>query len=314
MKASRGRSISIFILAILVVGVIVLGIIGASTTYSIGVSTTGILVDPFSGAITGPVNGPITSFFGKAPWVNVITIPTSVWTVTLEGKPNGVFVLSQDNLEIEFDINFRYQVSPSHAIELYKKFPGQNWQDAAIIPHIRAAFRDVVARYPADQIQLVRDQIQAGVEKEITENIGNDTSLASGINVVSVQITDITLPDTFLKAIESKLAAQQAYLQSQFEAQKVVLLARGQANATIQQALGVKASQLIIANGTASSLNFIVKSLHLNQSQAAQLTQTYVFMQQLQSLCQQVAAPCQNMLLLIGGQGGQIFELPITKK
>src|SRR5207249_4573558 len=139
-----------------------------TTTYSVGVSEAGILVNTIDGSITGPINGPTTQFFQKAPWVNLVIVSTSVKTITLEGNGSGVFVLSKDNLEIEFDVNVRYQVSPSFVIDLYKKFPGQSWQNDAIIPHIRAAFRDIVAGYPADQIQIVRANIQTGVEQELS--------------------------------------------------------------------------------------------------------------------------------------------------
>jgi regulator of protease activity HflC (stomatin/prohibitin superfamily) len=313
------------ILFLLIVGAVVFSVVGVTSTYSVGVSQSAVLVNGVSGEISGPVPGPTTHFFGKYPWVNTIIIPTSVQTLTLQGNSTGVFVLSQDNLEIEFDINFRYQVLSNHAIQLYEKFPGQNWEAAAIEPHIRTAFRDVVAKYAADQIQIVRDQIQTGVEQEISNNIGNDSSLAGAISVVSVQITDITLPASFLGAIQAKLNAQQQYLQAQFDAQKVVLLATANANATIQQALGVKSSQLIIANGTAASLQYIGRELNLNATQIAALTQTYVFMQQLQTLCQQsstssssagasttsTSGACQNMVMILGSSNGQLIQIPV---
>jgi len=314
------------ILVILVITLIAVSIIAVTTTYSIGISQVGILVNTYSGEVSGPVAGPTTQFFAKAPWVNLITLSTSVQTVVLEGNSTGVFVLSKDNLEIEFDINFRYQVNANHAIDLYRKYPSVNWQDSAIIPHIRAAFRDIVAGYPADQIQIVRDQIQAGVETELAFRLNNDTSLKDSLTVVATQITDITLPNSFLNAIQAKLNAQQALLQSQFDAQKLITLAQGQANATIAQAQGLAEAQIIqamgtrnatiiVADGTSTSILNIASSLHLNSTQTATLTQTYVFMQQLQALCIQTNNPCQNMIMFIGNPGtGQIFELPVTQK
>ncbi len=301
----------LLLLAFIVIGIIAIVIAGFTTTYSVGVSEAGILVNTIDGSFSGPITGPTTQFFQKAPWVNLITISTSVQTITLQGNATGVFVLSKDNLEIEFDVNVRYQVSASHVIDLYKKFPGQTWQNDAIIPHIRAAFRDIVAGYPADQIQIVRDNIQSGVEQELASRIGNDTSLAHAVNIVTTQITDITLPSSFLNAIQLKLNAQQAFLQASFEASKIVLLAQAAANASIQQALGIKASQLIIANGTAQSILYISNQLGLNQNQTAALTQTYVFMQQLQALCAASNAPCQNLVLLLGSSNGTFFQIPV---
>jgi len=325
-ESDREINKPVLILILLILSIIAIGIVALSTTYSVGISEVGILVNTYSGDVSGPVPGPRTSFFSKAPWVNLITLSTSVQTVTLEGTSTGVFVLSKDNLEIEFDINFRYQINANHAIDLYRKYPSLNWQESAIIPHIRAAFRDIVAGYPADQIQIVRDQIQSGVEHELSQRLNNDTSLANSMTIVSTQITDITLPKSFLEAIQAKLNAQQALLQSQFDAQKLITLAEGQANATIAQATGLAQAQIIqamgtrnatiiVANGTATSIMNIASSLHLNSTQTAALTQTYVFMQQLQALCIQTNNPCQNMIMFIGNSGtGQIFELPVTQK
>ena len=78
--------------------------------------------------------------------------------------------------------------------------------------------------------------------------------------------------------------------------------------------MGIRNATIIVANGTATSIQHIAESLGLNSTQTAALTQTYVFMQQLQALCAEANDPCQNMILFIGSQGtGQIFELPITK-
>src|SRR2546426_1422947 len=179
------------ILVLLVITLIAVSIIAVTTTYSIGISQVGILVNTYSGEVSGPITGPTTQFFAKAPWVNLITLSTSVQTVVLEGNGTGVFVLSKDNLEIEFDVNFRYQVNANHAIDLYRKYPSVNWQDSAIIPHIRAAFRDIVAGYPADQIQIVRDQIQAGVEKKPCLPFDKNKSIKNTLTHVATPNTTI---------------------------------------------------------------------------------------------------------------------------
>lgn len=306
-----GRGLGILILIVL--AIIVIAVIGFTTTYSVGVSQSAILVDPYSGSISGPVNGPITQFFAKAPWVNVVTFSTSVQTIQLQGNSTGVFVLSQDNLEIEFDVNFRYQLSASHLIDLYKKFPGQNWQSAAIEPHIRAAFRDVVAQYPADKIQIVRDQIQTGVEREIIGNIGNDTALASGVTVSSTQITDITLPTSFLNAIQNKLNAQQKLFQAQFEADQLIVTALGQRNATIIAAQAQANSTLIQATAQSQSIANIITQIEVstcptkasscmwNSTQIATFTNLYTELKLLSNLTGQ------NLYIFLGSPTGNLI-------
>lgn len=319
----RASPRAILILIGLIITIIAVAIIGATTTYSIPVSSVGVLFDTYSGHVTGPIN-PGTQFFSKAPWVNLITISTSTQTVTFLGNTTGIFVLSQDNLEIEFDVNFRYSVDGSQALALYEKYPSLNWEQAALDPHIRAAFRDIVATFNADQIQLFRAIIQTGVETELSTQIGNDTSLANAIHIISTQIVDITLPQSFTNAIQAKLNAQQALLQAQFEAQKTITLAEGQANATIAQAKGTAEAQIIQANGirnatiieatgTQQALNLITSGV-TNQTLRAQIINTYILMQQLQVLCAETNNPCQNMILFVNGSNGQIFEFPVGSK
>src|SRR5437660_10869049 len=255
--------------ALIILGMI--AIISAATAaasfYSVGVSQVAILVNQQSGDFSGPIIGP--TFGWKSPFfVNVVIISTSTQTISLvnttkdQSQSNGIFVLSQDNLEIEFDVNFRYQINANHAIDLYKKFPGQNWENSAIIPHIRTAFRDIVSKYPAEQVaSSARAAIQTGVEQEIAQNIGNDTSLSGAIQVVATQVVDITLPGSFLNAIQNKLNAQQQLAQAQFQAEQLVVTALGQKNATIIAAEAVANATLIQAQANAQSITNIISQV-----------------------------------------------------
>src|SRR5207245_2841137 len=107
-----------------------------------------------------------------------------------------------------------------------------------------------------------------------------------------------------------------------FEAQKTVIQAEAQANATIQQALGnaraiiigataTQQAQIIVTNGTATAINDIATQLQLNSTQRAELTLQFTFMQQLQQLCALSTTPCNSMILFIGANGqSQIFQIP----
>src|SRR5437660_1143512 len=96
--------------ALIILGMI--AIISAATAaasfYSVGVSQVAILVNQQSGDFSGPIIGP--TFGWKSPFfVNVVIISTSTQTISLvnttkdQSQSNGIFVLSQDNLEIECD-------------------------------------------------------------------------------------------------------------------------------------------------------------------------------------------------------------------
>jgi regulator of protease activity HflC (stomatin/prohibitin superfamily) len=305
----RTRTYGILFLVLIVA--ITSAVLGTTTTYTVPVSSVGVLFNTYSGQITGPFPSG-TQFFQKYPWVTLYIIPTSVQTIYLSDNNNAsdnakVYVLTHDNLEINFEVNLRYQINATNAVNLFRKFPSLNWETAAIIPHIRTAARTVVAGIDAPNIQNSQAQIQTDIAGNITLAINGDTSLASAINIVSIQVTDITLPGAFLAAIQNKLNAQQQLLQAQFQAEQLVVLAEGQKNATIIAAEAQANATVIQANAQSQSISNIILQVETtthttwNSTQVAAFTTLYSELRLLSNLTGQ------NMYIFLGSPNGQII-------
>jgi regulator of protease activity HflC (stomatin/prohibitin superfamily) len=290
---------------------IVGSVLGTTTTYSVPVSSVGVLFNTYNGQVSGPFPAG-TQFFQKAPWVNVYIIPTSVQTIYLFNSNNAsdyskVYVLTHDNLEINFEVNLRYQINATNAVSLFRKFPSLNWETAAIIPHIRTAARTVVAGLDAPNIQDSQAQIQTDISTNVTNSIANDPSLASAIEIVSIQVTDIILPSSFLSAIQDKLNAQQQLLQAQFQAEQLVVIANGQRNATIIAAEANANATIINANAQSQSISNIILQVETqthttwNSTQVAAFTNLYTELKLLSNLTGQ------NLYIFLGTPNGQII-------
>lgn len=314
------------IVGLVVIVLVIVGLV-ASSYYSVGVSQQAIIVNPYDQTVTLGATGP-TAFASKNPFASIVLFSTAIHTVTLDHE-NTITGLTKDNLNVTFDVVVNYNVRGDKVIDLYKKYPSNNpvgtIEDSRIIPIIRASVRDVVAIYSAENLQTVRAELQLGIESRINQTLTSDPSLVNAIIVGQINLKHIGLPNSYLASINAKLSAQQDQQRAVFEAQTTVIQAQARANATIQQALGnaraiviqadaTRQSQIIVTNGTATAINEIATRLNLNATQRANLVQTYVFMQQLQQLCAQAGNPCANMFLFIGANGTPtIFQLPTTK-
>jgi len=327
---------AILVIALIIGGIYALVWVGA-LQYGSGVSELAIRYDSISGQVKDVSSGPFT-YKSKDFFDNIVRIPLNVQTIELAGvdfatQTFGVFVLSKDNLEIEFEIRFRYGVVAENAVSLWKKYPGLTYQNDAIIPAIRSVVRDVIADYNAVELQENQALIQSTISTELAEKLRTSDSFAGGIGLIGLDVTDINLPDGLLESIEAKVRAQQDFIRASFEAQRIITLANAEAQRTIIQAtadaqrqiiqanatatqrvieaFGTAQAQLTIANATAQSLDLIATTMGLNETERASLTQIYVFFQQLQLVAQ--ANPNVTFWFFLGDPGSGTFLLLPTE-
>jgi regulator of protease activity HflC (stomatin/prohibitin superfamily) len=120
--------------------------------------------------------------------------------------------------------------------------------------------------------------------------------LLDSLENIEVDLRDIDPPVEFLKAIESKLAAEQAQLQAEFERNRILILANASAAEKIIAAEGEATSRLIIANGTAESIRIIADDLGMN---ATELTNLYLTLEALK----EIAKTTGNFVVILGDEG-----------
>jgi regulator of protease activity HflC (stomatin/prohibitin superfamily) len=127
-------------------------------------------------------------------------------TTQREGKVNRMPALSADSIELRLDVNVFYSIIKAEVFLILEKFGDQDGHDAFITSFTSAVVRDVAAQFTAKQFYLQRQDFQQAVQRTLTTRFA---AAAAHATVDSVQVLDITLPSTVLKAMEASTVAEQ---------------------------------------------------------------------------------------------------------
>jgi regulator of protease activity HflC (stomatin/prohibitin superfamily) len=124
-------------------------------------------------------------------------------------------VLSSNGLEIRVDVSVLYQPLYDQLGFLHQT-KGENYLNSVLLPNIRAVARSVVGRYTPEQLYSTkRDAIQNEIFMETRDNV-----LPQYIQLNSVLVRDVTLPNAIKTGIENKLVQEQEALEYEFRLQK----------------------------------------------------------------------------------------------
>lgn len=217
------RDVIILIVAV----VFVWGSVGTVKTGFRGVETR------FS-AVTGDVLG--EGLYFKLPFVDDV-IPVSVQTQKEEANASAA---SKDLQLITSQVAVIYHVNPSTAAKVYQEMRNE-YGPRVIQPAIQEAVKASTAKYTAEELVTIRDQVKAEIESALREKL-----TARGIEIETVNVVDFDYSKSFNDAIEAKVTAEQDALaaknkldQVKYEAQQKIETAKGEA-----EAIRVKAAQL----------------------------------------------------------------------
>ncbi len=146
---------------------------------------------------------------------------------------------SLDLQDVSTTIALNWRLEPSKAGEIYRTL-GLEYINRIAAPAVQETIKQVTARYNAEDLILKREQVKG----EIQENLSNRL-LQRGIITETVSITEFKFSTTFIAAIESKVAAEQAVREATNKLQRVKVEAeqreaeaRGEASARIAKAQG----------------------------------------------------------------------------
>jgi prohibitin 1 len=228
------RSIRIrpFALAIVVVLVLVLlSVFSCVGTGQVGVVTT-------YGRVTGRQLGEGPNLV--APWQSVHQM-----TVRTQELKETAKTPSNEGMIVTLDISLLFHLDAARAGEVYQTV-GENYIDVLVTPNLRSAIRSATAAHKAESLYgEARERVSAEIQREIETKLS-----ARGIEVESVLMRDITLPDKLRTAIEEKQQAEQAALQMQFVLQKE----QQEAQRKRVEAQGIKDFQDIVSQGISDKL------------------------------------------------------------
>jgi regulator of protease activity HflC (stomatin/prohibitin superfamily) len=190
------------------------------------------------------------------------TMPDNYGTIKVYPAIN---VLDSRGLPITVELSVSYRLNPKEAAYVIKTY-GLNWEDKIINPIVRDVVRNVIGKFPAEELPMKRNEIAALIENQIIEQLNKIPH--KPIIFESFQLRDIILPENIKKQIERvQIAKQQAerakyeVLRAKQEAQKEAAIAKGIAQAKEIEAQGKAQAMLIEAKARAKANEIISKSL-----------------------------------------------------
>jgi regulator of protease activity HflC (stomatin/prohibitin superfamily) len=193
------------------------------------------------------------------------TMPDRYGTIRIYPAIN---VLDARGLPITVELSVSYRLNPDKAAYVVKTY-GLNWEDKIINPIVRDVVRNVIGKYPAEELPVRRNEIAARIESQIKEELSKIPN--EPVIFESFQLRDIILPENIKRQIERvQIAKQEAerakyeVLRAKQEAEKKAAIARGIAEAKKIEAQGRAEARLIEAKAEAQANLEIAKSITPN--------------------------------------------------
>ncbi len=188
------------------------------------------------------------------------------------GRNEGIFrndainVMDSRGLTVSIELTVQYNLNPQNASLTLATY-GLGWEQIIINPIVRDVVRNVIGRYPAEELPIKRNEIATLIEQGIRENV--DRRANQPVDLSSVQLREIVLPPNIRDQIEKvQIARQEAERvryevdRSKQEAEKVAALAKGDAEANRIRAQGSADAILIEARANASANRLLGESLN----------------------------------------------------
>jgi prohibitin 2 len=203
--------------------VFILVVLASTASYVVEPGTRGIKVT--LGKVT---DGFLPEGFGfKTPLITRI-VPVSVKQRTSALRAE---CFSSDLQQVIVDVRVLYRVPEASVVQIYRQFAGDPF-DSLIAPRVQEALKEVTASRSAVKIVTDREEIKQKAITTARQKIG------AILSVEDIVIRSIDLSQELETAIEAKMVAEQeatrarfVQMQTQVEADTVVIRARGEAEA-----------------------------------------------------------------------------------
>ncbi len=190
------------------------------------------------------------------------TMPDRYGTIKVYPAIN---VLDARGLPITVELSVSYRLNPKEAAYVVKTY-GLNWEDKIINPIVRDVVRNVIGKYPAEELPTKRNEIAARIENQIREQLLKIDH--KPVIFESFQLRDIILPENIKRQIERvQIAKQEAerakyeVLRAKQEAERKAAIAKGIADAKKIEAQGKAEAMLIESKAQAKANKIISESL-----------------------------------------------------
>ena len=174
----------------------------------------------------------------------------------------GAAAASRDLQDVHTTIALNWRLEPSRTAEIYRTL-GMDYVGRITAPAVQEVIKQVTARHRAEDLIVNREMVRNEIAQELTTRL-----MERGIIVEAVSITEFQFNETFVAAVEAKVAAEQAVLQAQFTLEQVKIEAqqreereRGEAKARIAKAEGEAEYIRVVTDAQVAANYAIAESL-----------------------------------------------------
>src|ERR1700721_1939229 len=219
----------------LLLGILILILVWASVAY-VPSGHVGVLT--LFGRVTGDVLQEGTHFVNPFKVNNTMSIRTQELKETAS-------VPSDEGLVMTLDTSLLFRLNPMRAADVFQKI-GPNYIEVVVEPTLRSAIRAVTAMHSANALYTGgREEVAQKIYEELTTQLGG-----RGVEVQSILLRDVQLPQMLKTSIEAKQQAEQDSLRMAFVLQKE----KKEADPKRIEAQGIHDFQQTVAQGISAQL------------------------------------------------------------
>ncbi len=165
-----------------------------------------------------------------------------------EGATDSIRARTSDGQEVYLDTTIIFRLDEQQVVALHVE-----WQDRytadLVVPLIRGVVRSQVSQFTASEVNSsARRDLELTLDRELRDKLSE-----KGLLVDQFLLRDITFSPEFVAAIESKQVAVEQREQANYEAERVRILAQGDADAAITRATGQSESLKLIGDALAQN-------------------------------------------------------------
>jgi regulator of protease activity HflC (stomatin/prohibitin superfamily) len=129
------------------------------------------------------------------------------------------YTATKDTQSINQQVVTQVAVDPSLCEELYRKFKG-NHIEAIVKPILYDGFKSATAQFTLEGAIAQRDALAEKMLSNVKERL-----VSYGINVVSVEIKDVQIPQAYAEAVEGRKVAEQTKIKTEVEKETAIIRA-----------------------------------------------------------------------------------------
>jgi len=188
----------------------------------------------------------------------------------------AITILDSRGLPVGIEMTVQYRLLPEGAPQTVANW-GLNWEDKIINPVVRDVVRSVVGGFSAEELPRKRTEISEQIRAELVAKI--DSLENQPVQIASVQLREIVLPERIKEQIENVQVARQQAERTKLEVER----ARQEAEKRAALAMGEAEANRIEAQGRADAITIEAKArAAANELIAASLTKELLQLEQIQ--------------------------------